>query len=527
MLRLSRGLLLLPCSLLPGLPGLAGLSAQEQPSLAGLGELSFPTSARAEATQAWFLRGMLLLHSFEYDDAAEAFRAARQREPQLAIAHWGEAMTHYRPIWRQEDVDAAQAVLAGLAPTAAGRRALCGSDVERGLLGAAEVLFGPGRRPERWTGYSEAMQALSARHPHDVEIGALCCLSILGTSLDGRDMRTYMRAAAVGEHFYRREPQHPGLLHYLIHCYDDPVHAPLGLRMAKSYDRVAPAAAHALHMPSHIYLALGMWPETVAANVRSVAAADARRAAKGLDADERGWHSFLWLGYGHLQLGDFAAARALLEEAARYVDDHPQSRRILEHFCQLRMLFAVDTRAFDDVLVVREVDRGMLGGWHRANADWVRGRVALARGDAAAATAIAEELAASVPATMPAASAADAATCCAPAGRYGTSRQSALAASVAACALRAAVAEHRGELAAAEAALREAAGQAVEMDLDFGPPEAVPAHEELAAFLHRTGRAAEAAESWRTALLRAPGRLRAVQGLAEAGGAAGAAGGDR
>ena len=106
-----------------------------------------------------------------------------------------------------------------------------------------------------------------------------------------------MRAAALVEQVYAKNPQHPGAAHYLIHAYDDPVHAPLGLRFADAYSKIAPSASHALHMPSHIYVAMGMWDKSAAINERSVKAADARREAKKLDVDQRGFHALLWLVY--------------------------------------------------------------------------------------------------------------------------------------------------------------------------------------------------------------------------------------
>ena len=116
------------------------------------------------------------------------------------------------------------------------------------------------------------------------------------------------------EQVYANNPQHPGAAHYLIHSYDDPVHAPLGLRYAEAYSKIAPAASHALHMPSHIYFALGMWDEAAAVNERSMKAADARRAEKQLDVEARGFHAMLWLVYGYTQQGRFEESRALLAQ---------------------------------------------------------------------------------------------------------------------------------------------------------------------------------------------------------------------
>ena len=466
-----------------------------------IGELTFPVSTDSAAVQDLFERGMLLLHSFEYEDARTTFREVRDREPDLAIAAWAEALTHYRPIWRQEDVSDAQTALTQLAPTAAERARKAGSDVERGLLGAVEVLFGDGDRVARWTGYRDTMAQLAGRHPFHIEVGALYTLSILGTSFDGRDTRTYMRAAAEGEQYFIRAPRHPGLLHYLIHSYDDPIHAPLGLRMARVYDRVAPGAEHALHMPSHIYLALGMWPETVASNQRSIAAADLRRDRLQLDANARGWHAFLWKAYAHLQLGETDTCRDMLAECGRFVDELP-SQRIRFHYMHLRAVYAVDTRDFDDVLVTRTIDRKgtrrQIGAFDR----WVEGmtRIGGTDKDAARVQQILSELddVSGPSITAELATAGDlgtsAATCCVPSttdsGGTAPSRGTRLAYAVASSLLRATQAEASGQITEAESMYRQAAALEDAMDLDFGPPESVPAHEELAGVPrpHRTPR---------------------------------------
>ena len=141
------------------------------------------------------------------------------------------------------------------------------------------------------------MKRMHDKYPTDDEVKSFYALAILGTSHGGRDFSIYMRAAALVEQVYAKNPQHPGAAHYLIHAYDDPVHAPLGLRYADAYSKIAPSASHALHMPSHIYVAMGMWDEAAAINERSVKAADARREAKKLDVDQRGFHALLWLVY--------------------------------------------------------------------------------------------------------------------------------------------------------------------------------------------------------------------------------------
>ncbi len=276
-----------------------------------LGRIDFPTSGSAAAQPA-FLKGVLLMHSFEYDDAKEAFQEAQKADPGFAMAYWGEAMTYNHAVWQQTAPDLAKAALVRLAPTAAARLAKAPTAREKDWLTSLESLYGPGDKLARDRAYAEHMRRMHQRYPADDEVTAFYALALLGTSHGGRDFSIYMKAAALVEQVYAKNPQHPGATHYLIHSYDDPVHAPLGLRFADAYSKIAPAAGHALHMPSHIYFALGMWDEASAINERSMRAADARRDEKKLDVDARGFHAMLWLVYGYAQQGRFEEARALL-----------------------------------------------------------------------------------------------------------------------------------------------------------------------------------------------------------------------
>ena len=240
-----------------------------------LGSIDFPTSGAAAAQPA-FLKGVLLMHSFEYDDAKEAFVEAQQADPGFAMAYWGEAMTYNHAVWQQTAPDLARAALARLAPTAEGRLAKAATAKEKDWLASLDSLYGAGDKLARDRAYAEQLRRMHDKYPADDEVTAFYALALLGTSHGGRDVSIYMKAAALVEQVYARNPQHPGAAHYLIHAYDDPVHAPLGLRFADAYSRIAPAASHALHMPSHVYFALGMWDEASAINERSMKAADAR-----------------------------------------------------------------------------------------------------------------------------------------------------------------------------------------------------------------------------------------------------------
>jgi tetratricopeptide (TPR) repeat protein len=486
-----------------------------------LGKIDFPNSGAA-AAQADFLRGVLLLHSFEYEDAAEAFRAAQAKDPGFALAYWAESLTYSHPIWNEDSPEKARAALERLAPTAPERLAKAPTERERGLLGAVELLWGTGGRLERNRAYARAMEALHARFPGDHEIAAFTSIAILGSSGESRDIPTYMRAAALAEEIHQENPDHPGAIHYAIHAYDDPVHAPLGLRFADRYAAVAPAAQHALHMPSHIYVALGMWQPSVDTNVRSVVAADARRARKGLGIDARGFHSLWWEAYSLLQLGRAAEAGALLADVVRDATDGP-SNRTRYHLALMRAERAIALEVWDDEFARVAVDTSAIH-LHAAAGDlFVQGVAALQRGepDSAEAT-LAEmrrrrdEAAAKEAEDAPAAK-----DCCRPGSYAGLapSRQAAIAMEEE---LEGLIAFARGDSEAGLASLTAAAAHEDEMGFDFGPPTVVkPAHELLGERLLELDRPADAAREFQAALERAPRRARSLLGLARAQRAAG------
>jgi len=280
------------------------------PSVADeFGHVEFANSGAA-AAQRDFLDGLALLHDFEYPSAAAAFRRAQAADPGFVMAVWGEAMTFNHPVWMEQDLPAARAVLARLAPTPAERLAKAKTAREAHYLTALERLYGDGTKEERDRAYADAMAALVALHPDDVDATAFAALALLGTAHQGRDYPTYMRSAAMLEAVLPAYPTHPGVIHYLIHSYDDPTHAPLGLRAARVYGRVAPRAGHALHMTSHIFLALGMWKETVDANVAAMRVVNEQQAAQGRPPARCG-HYDEWLHYAYLQSGEIAGGPML------------------------------------------------------------------------------------------------------------------------------------------------------------------------------------------------------------------------
>jgi tetratricopeptide (TPR) repeat protein len=451
----------------------------------GLGAISFPNSGNA-AAQAPFIRGVLLLHSFEYTQAAEAFRETQQADPGFALAYWGEAMTHNHPLWQQVDRDAARKVLARLGDSVATRAAKAGTERERKYLAAVEVLYGDGSKPERDQAYMRAMARLSADFPDDHEARAFHALSVIGSRDGVRDFAAYIRAAAIAQPVFDANPDHPGAAHYLIHAFDDPIHAPLGLTAARKYATIAPGAAHAQHMTSHIFVALGMWDDVIAANIRARDRQDADNAAHGGHANVCGHYSS-WLQYGHLMKGDTAQAAALMDGCHERMAHEPAAGE-QGYFVSMRGRQILDTEQWADAARWTWAPSAPPAPLVRLQYDFTNAFAALRRGDTAPARAF---VAAPAPAAVPAAIHRDL--------------------------LRGLLAIADGRADAGLAILREAAAAEDAQPFEFGPPHILkPTHELLGEELLRAGRTDEARAVFQRAVERTPGRTLAVRGLAAA-----------
>lgn len=471
----------------------AQTGTEEAAAPTDLGSISFPTSATGPA-QAQLERGVAALHSFWYPEAEAAFRAAREADPGFAMAYWGEAMTHNHPIWNQVELSDARAVLEMLGATAAERAAKAPTEREKAYLAAAESLFfGAEEKSDRDAAYERAMADLAARWPDDVDAGAFHALALEGVVYGGADesrrFPLLMRAAAELEELFDRAPEHPGVLHYLIHAYDDPVHAPLGLRAATVYARVAPAAHHALHMPSHIFVQLGLWDRAEASNRDAWRASVAWADAGGHGGGHHDFHSLAWLLYAQLQQGKLAAGAETLAvvRAEAEKNGEPPS-----YFATMEAMFAIESAGeIDAAAIIADsgVDfRSGEGALWLAEADAARRAGDAARAGRAAARL--QELA----------------------DAGGGRSVDVMAKSAAAfAAMVGGRSEEAVELAAAAVALEE------EMPPPSGPPDTIkPAHELHAELLLAAGRPAEAAEAFAAALARTPRRAAALLGSARA-----------
>ena len=464
------------------------LDAQQAPRL---GTIAFPTSGAAAAQPA-FIRGVLFLHSFEYPKAAAAFREAQRADPAFALAYWGEAMTYTHPVWNQQDRDSALGALARLAPTRAARLARAPTPRERGYLDAVEILYGEGTKPRRDTLYARAMMKLMNDFPEDHEARTFAALAVLGLSQAVRDVPAYMRAAAIAAPVFAANPDHPGAAHYLIHAFDDPIHATLGLPAARAYSRIAPDAAHAQHMTTHIFLALGMWDETIAQNV---IAADQTAYVPG--------HYTEWLAYGYLQAGRFRDAEQLLDRVRGAMS---RSARQRGEMAFMRAHYAVAAEEWSNASplwswTVELADAPLMA----AVDQFTRGLAAARRRDGAALTAAIRGMAAPLTSL-----------------RAGGDTLMTRKAEVMERELRGLAALRDGRNDAAIDILREAAAMQDRLPMDFGPPEIVkPAHELLGEVYVDLLRPAEAQHAFVRALEQAPGRARSLIGLVRAASASG------
>ena len=277
-----------------------------------------------KATQEKFDEGLLLLHNFEYDDALTAFEEATAKDSTEVLTHWGEAMCHYKALWKLQNTEKGQAILSRLGNTKEERLASIDDPIEKVLWELVEIMYGEGQFDDRNKMIAAHLAALHEQFPQHQEIAAFYALSLIWSTEKYGDGSDDLRlAASIADNIIKVNPQHPGALHYKIHALDGPTSAKDAHAAADAYAKVAADAAHALHMPSHIYLALGEWEGVVNSNQVSYEASVARMKNLELDDGARGYHSFAWLHYGLLQQGKYAAAEQILNEMLTYVPKNP------------------------------------------------------------------------------------------------------------------------------------------------------------------------------------------------------------
>jgi tetratricopeptide (TPR) repeat protein len=321
---------------LVGLP--AGITAAHDASPAApssstaerLGTVSFPVSC-APAVQARFTRGVALLHDFWYQEAQRQFEVIAKVDPGCAMAHWGIAMSLFHQIWDRPD---AATVAHGWREIQAARTPPAKTLRERGYVAALGGFYQPDQRDyrSRIEGYAAAMAKLYADFPRDTDAGAFYALSLLAAQApDDASVTQNQKAMAVLSPLLVKYPDHPGIVHYIIHACDTPSLAPDGLAAARHYGEIAASAPHAVHMPGHIFARLGMWQADIDANIGSVAASHAAEARKQSGAMDQ-FHSDDFLLYAYLQSGQDARAKAVLADSAAAIAHFETMSDMGEHY---------------------------------------------------------------------------------------------------------------------------------------------------------------------------------------------------
>jgi tetratricopeptide (TPR) repeat protein len=470
------------------------VSAQESQ----LGRVEFPTSGSAKAQQN-FLRGLAALHSFWYEEAIEAFRESTKVEPDFAMGYWGEAMAYNHPLWSEQDIATARQVLAKVKETPKL------TERERAYIAAVRVLYGEGEKRARDLAYSAAMEKIYRAYPDDLDAAAFYSLSLLGIG-GGKGYRLHAKAGAIALDVYQKNPNHPGAAHYIIHAFDDPDHAILALPAARRYASIAPEAHHARHMPSHIFLQLGMWPEAAASNEAAWEASDAWMKRKNLSLSVRDYHSLHWLMYVYLQQGRYNDAEKLLTLMKKVMSESTYDNKLRpgyyeNNYANMAAAFIVETERWnlaaelfpESRTTSSTSDQSTMSGAHVAHGAAPTVRTSYAnrtlpvfiRGLASAMTGSAESSKS--------------------AAEINESEVAALNSSM------------KKDHAKAIELMKKATALEEEMRPPSGPPSLIkPTHELFGEILLRAGKPAEAAEQFKVALQRQPNRARSLLGAARA-----------
>jgi hypothetical protein len=363
-----------------------------------LGTVHFPVSCAA-LVQKPFERGVALLHSFWYEDAEKEFTQIAKDDPSCAMAHWGVAMSLWHQLWDHPNAATIECGLAELKKAQSPRPA---TDRERDYIAALRAFYGKkGDHDQRASAYSHAMEGVYRRYPDDREAAAFYALSLLASEPDGdTTFANRKKAAAILEKLFAEEPTHPGVAHYLIHSYDKPQLAELGLPAARSYAKIAPAAPHALHMPSHIFARLGLWQDDIDSNLASIAATR-KTAAMHMGGEGHQFHAMDFLVYAYLQSGRELEAQRVIAEVktmpamkSMYGEGYDPQAYALSKF---PALYALELHHWSDAAALMpaanadSTDRAITY-WARAIGAARAGKVAEARANIAELEAIRQEM---------------------------------------------------------------------------------------------------------------------------------------
>jgi tetratricopeptide (TPR) repeat protein len=442
------------------------------------------------------------------------------------MGYWGEAMAHNHPLWSEQDTSAAREVIKKIKETPKL------TPRERAYLDAVRVLYGEGDKRARDTAYSAAMEKIYRDYENDLDAAAFYSLSLLGlVNSQEKSYRLQARAGAIALDVYEKNPNHPGAAHYIIHAFDDPDHAILALPAARRYATIAPEAPHARHMPSHIFLQLGMWSEAASSNESAWEASESWMKRKNLSSSVRDYHSLHWLLYVYLQQGRYRKAEELVNLMKKTMSETNYENKLRpgyyeNNYANMAAAFIVETERwnlastlFSAPTVATQVPaaspapsaHGGHGGEQPVSSDgsatvrasnrnqrlptFVRGLASALGGSAAAEENVT---------------------------KAGTIAPDVESKTIGELEIAAVAASVRRDHEVAAELMKQAIRLEEEMGPPSGPPGLIkPAHELFGEILLRAGKPDAAREQFKTALLRQPNRARSLLGAARAAAQAG------
>jgi tetratricopeptide (TPR) repeat protein len=454
-----------------------------------LGNVQFSTSCAAEV-RATIDKGVALLHSFQYTESEKTFSDAATRDPKCAMAQWGRAMALYHQLW---DFPDEKTLKEGRMDIEKAQKLHPGTPREQGFIAAAAAFYANKSKlshADRIKAYSSSLQQLHASNSNDVDISAFYALSLIALAEeDVDDIANRKKAISILDPLLQEHPDHPGVAHYLIHATDKPELASQGLEAARRYAAIAPDSAHALHMPSHIFVRLGLWQDSINSNLAAITSA-AHAAELHLAESHYQTHAMDFLSYSYLQSGQEAKARQVIEHMDHVVGATEENKA--EHRAYLAARTALELHRWKEAatLPVPAISRISLDTTY-----WARAIGAARSGDPAGAEIAAKELTQAV------------------SEREQRSRKSGYKVS----------AEKATDLSEAEAwlafakgkideALQELRAAADRQDKNGGESVSIPAREMLADMLQEAKRPADALAEYKVVLQNSPNRFDALHG---------------
>ena len=306
-----------------------------------------------------------LLHSFEYDESEKVFAKIIDTAPECAMAYWGVAMCNFHALWTQPTEDELKKgnKAIEIASTITKK-----SERESAYLNAISVFYTNWQTTDHLTrciNYEKAMEKLHHTYPEDKEASIFYALALDASAKPtDKTFTNQKKAAAILNALYSLEPNHPGIIHYIIHTYDYPGLAELALPAARKYSQVAPSSAHALHMPSHIFTRLGLWDECIKSNLASIASAQCYATEAGINGhwDEE-LHGMDYLIYAYLQKGENKLAKAQLEYLDSIREVYPANFKVAYAFAAIPSRFFLENKNWDKAAIVQ---------MHPANFPWIK-----------------------------------------------------------------------------------------------------------------------------------------------------------